>query len=425
MGHATVSAGAQDPAAVPTLVFPAPGRTGDNAHADEDREFHSTALKDLKDSGAFHLLGAGKVPGGKEADLMFRFVAHSLAQGNLLIEGECINLATGAVVLNKRIMGQTAVVDRMAHRMVDFLVGKVTGTPGVADSTIVFARSTAPGIQEIFGVDRDGRNQRQLTAFGSLTIQPAVARDGRLAFVTYKGGPPQIWGQGRAGGPFQLMYPKASAAGTALSDLAWSPDGQRLCFVQESRQGLAAIQVLDLRSGRIAQVSEPGHAAKAPCWSPQGTTLAFISDREGTPQVYTMAADGGQLRRLTGDPAPKGRVAWNPREDRIACTATAGRQSELFTLAPDGTGRQHVLSSPEPVASLCWSPDGRSLLLGLQAGKASRLRVVGLDGKTQDLGGTLAGVQCPQWVQNPDPALARARLDPFPPYPVPALIGAP
>jgi TolB protein len=414
---APMSATAQDRAAkpplfpaMPTLVFPSLALPGANGHSDDAREFRATALRDLKDSGAFHLTSPARTPGG--ADLMFRFVSHSLARGKLIIEGECINLATGAVVLKKRFMGQTAVVDRMAHRMVDFLVGTVTGTPGVADSSVVFARATAPGIKEIYGVDRDGRNLRQLTRFGSLTIHPAVSRDGRLAFVTYKGGPPQIWGQQKPSGPFQLLYPKAGEAGRELSDLAWSADGRRLCFVQETRQGLADIQVLDPASGKAARITD-GHTDRSPCWNPDGTALAFISDREGVPQVFTMASDGSQPRRLTGDPAPKACVAWSPKGDRIAFTAGA----DLCTIAPDGSARQKLLSSAAPVAALCWAPDGRSLLLGLPDG---HLRIATLDGKLQELGPGLEGGQWPQWVQNPAPVLARAQGEP---YPVPGLLG--
>ncbi|MDR3669532.1 MAG: hypothetical protein P4L36_01735 [Holophaga sp.] len=416
---APVSAKAQDRAAkpsllpaMPTLVFPSLSLPG-NGHSDDAREFRATALRDLRDSGAFHLMSPSKTPGG--ADLMFRVVSHSLARGKLIIEGECINLATGAVVLKKRFMGQTAVVDRMAHRMVDFLVGTVTGTPGVADSRIVVARAKAPGIKEIFGVDRDGRNLRQLTSFGSLTIHPAVARDGRLAFVTYKGGPPQIWGQVKPSGPFQPLFPRTGEAGKELSDLAWSTDGRRLCFVQENRQGLADIHVLDPASGQVARITE-GHINRSPSWNPDGTALAFISDREGTPQVFIMASDGSQVRRLTGDSAPKAFVAWNAKGDRIAYSSGA----DLFTIAPDGSSRQKLLSGPEPVAALCWAPDGRSLLLGLPAG---RLRIATLDGKLQELSPGLDG-QWPQWIQNPAPVLARAQGDPFPPFPVPALLGA-
>lgn len=428
---------AGSPAPLPTLIFPPLAPSAGDARSDDAKEFHATALRDLKDSGVFRLLtgprssdgqtGKGsRVAGG---DLMLRFVSHSVARGKLLVEGECINLATGAVVVKKSFLGQTAVVDRMAHRLVDFLVGKVTGTPGVADSSIVFARATAPGIQEIFGADRDGRNQRQLTAFGSLTTYPSIAADGRLAFVTYKGGPPQIWGQLRPRAPFTLIYPKGSPAGLALSDLAWSPDGQRLCFVQESRKGLSDLQLLDLGSGQVTRLTEPGHTSRRPSWSPDGASLAFLSDRDGSSQVYLMASDGSHVRRLTSDPAPKDSVAWGGqggqglRGDRIAYSARLDTATGLFTIAPDGSGRQQAATIPGALGALCWAPDGRSLLLGLGHGADARLRIAGLDGQLRDFAGGLEGSQFPQWVQNPAPGTARA-TDPALAYPVPALLGA-
>ncbi len=261
------------------------------------------------------------------------------------------------------------------------------------------------------------------TAYGSLTLHPAVASDGKLAFVTYKGGPPQIWGQIQPKGPCQLMYPKDGQAGMELSDLAWSPDGQRLGLVQGSRKGLKDILVLDLRSGRVAQLTQAGHTSWSPSWSPDGTAIAYLSDRDGAPQVYLMASDGNQVRRLTTDPAPKVGVTWSAKGDRIAYSARAAGQSELYTLAPDGTGRQRVLSTPEPVDSLCWAPDGRSLLLGSKAGNDSHLRIVALDGTIQALVESADGRQFPQWIQNPAPAFARTR-GPSTPYPIPALLGA-
>lgn len=417
--------------ALPTLTTPSYSPPAPDSRSDDAREFRTTALRDLKESGAFQMLKPARASAGSGtssfefrpiagADLMLRLVSHSLTRGKLLIDSECINLATGAVVLQKSFMGQTAAVDRMAHRMVDFLVGKVTGTPGVADSTFIFARQTAPGIKEIFEMDRDGHNQRQRTAYGSLTIHPAVSGDSKLAFVTYKGGPPQIWGQVQPEGPRQLLYPKDGQAGMELSDLAWSPDGQRLGFVQGTRKGLADIQVLDLRSGRVALLTPGGHTSRSPSWSPDGSAIAYLSDRDGAPQVFLMASDGSHVRQLTSDPVPKACVAWSAKGDRIAYSARAEGQSDLFTCAPDGTGARKLLSTPEPVGALCWAPDGRSLLLGSTAGGDSRLRIVALNGTVQALEGGLDGRQFPQWIQNPE----RTAAGPSSHYPVPALLGA-
>jgi TolB protein len=403
----------------PTLVLLASGLPDAGASLDAVRRFTATALRDLKESGAFHLLDAGEPRDGDAdslgfwrkagANLLVRFASRSLAQGRLLIESELINLETGAVVLKKSYMGETAASTRMAHRMSDFVVGKVTGTQGVADSTIVVARATGPGLQEIFGLDRDGRSPRQLTFFNSLTTRPALAADGRLAFVTYKGGPPQIWGQLRPQDRFQRLFPAEGAPGLELSGLAWSPDGTRLCFVQEDRKGQAAIHLLDLRSGRTVQLTGTGHSSSCPSWSPDGAELAFLSDQGGTPQVYRMASDGSRVRQLTSDPGAKTCVAWNAQGDRIGYAAAADGGTGLFIMSADGTGRQKLAASAEPLESLCWAPDGRWLLFGLRAADGARLRVAGLDGKVRDLGDGPGGGQFPQWAQNPVPVAALAQ----------------
>lgn len=413
------------PARTPTLVLLASQLPGPGAQLDAVRRFKATALHDLKESGVFRLLDPnGAARGGEPAPLSFwrgaganlavRFASRSLAQGKLLIESECINLETGAVVLTKRFTGEAAAATRMAHRLVDVVVGWVTGTQGVADSTILCARPAGPGISEIFSMDRDGRNLRPVTAFGSLTGHPAVAPDGRLACVTYKGGPPQIWAQLQPGGPFQRLYPRTGAPGLELSDLAWAPDGGRLAFVQEDRRGLAAIHVLDVRTGQVAQLTPGGRTSRSPSWNPAGTELAFLSDLDGTPQVYLMGADGSRVRRLTADAAPKACVAWNAQGDRIACVARQEGRYDLLTLAPAGAGVQRVASSTEPVGSLCWAPDGRWLLYGLSGRAGSRLRIASLDGKVKDLGDGLANGQDPQWTLNPRVQAPLAQLTPFP-----------
>ena len=49
-----------------------------------------------------------------------------------------------------------------------------------------------------------------------------------------------------------------------------------------------------------------------PAWSPQGTHLVFVSERDGNPEIYLMAADGSNLRRLTDNTADDSEPAWSP-----------------------------------------------------------------------------------------------------------------
>ncbi len=49
-----------------------------------------------------------------------------------------------------------------------------------------------------------------------------------------------------------------------------------------------------------------------PAWSPDGSRIAFTSDRDGNAEVYVMNADGSDLTRLTNNPAEDDAPAWSP-----------------------------------------------------------------------------------------------------------------
>ena len=418
--------------AKPTLVYLAPSPSGSQALQPEAKEFHRAALGDLAACKSFQLLDPASVPTGGErpttktwraagAQFLLRIISKPLGRGRVLFESECVNLETGALVLKRVFVGEAEGVHRMAHRLIDFLVGKLTGTPGVADSTIVFARQTSPGIMEIYGMDRDGRSLRQWTSFGSLSTHPALSGDGKLALVTYKGGPPEIWGQLQPMGPFQRFNPATGGPGQSLSDLAWAPDNQNLAFVQAAPKGCTDIYVLNTLSNRTTRLTQGGHANLGPCWSPRGAELAYLSDRTGTAQVFIMASNGSHPRQLTSDSTAKQCVAWSAQGDRIAYGSRSNGTSTLFTLAPDGGDLRQVITTAAAIESLCWAPDGRSLLFGIRSGHTACLRLANLDGTIQDLAPGQGSSEYPQWVRNhlPSPSLTLAEHSAVPPEPAP------
>ena len=86
-----------------------------------------------------------------------------------------------------------------------------------------------------------------------------------------------------------------------------------------------------------------------PAWSPDGTEIAFRSERSGEPEIWIMDADGTDQRRLTDGLSP----AWSPDGSLIAYSWIEG----LTVIRPDGTGRR-VLPGTEGGEYPSWSPDG-------------------------------------------------------------------
>jgi len=249
-------------------------------------------------------------------------------------------------------------------------------------------------------IDRDGSNILPLTDHKSLTLSPTVAADGRLAYMTYKGGSPEIWGQMTTGGPHVRIYPKGGKVEGHCFAPAWSPDGKRLAFVQGDRRGNSDVMVLDLASGRVRRLTDSSCINTEPCWNPAGTQLAFTSDREGTPQIYLMEEDGSNIRRLTQEGGYNASPAWAPGGSMIAYVSRFEGKFDLFVYKL-GEGKSYqittgVASSESP----SWSPDERRLVFSSGSRGGMQLYTIDLSGNTLRRLTEFSGCQSPKWTRS-------------------------
>ena len=79
---------------------------------------------------------------------------------------------------------------------------------------------------------------------------------------------------------------------------SWSPDGSRLVFVSD-RDGNSEIYVMDVDGQNQTRLTDSDGWDVSPSWSPDGSRLAFVSDRDGNSEIYVMDADGQNQTRLT------------------------------------------------------------------------------------------------------------------------------
>ena len=129
-----------------------------------------------------------------------------------------------------------------------------------------------------------------------------------------------------------------------------------------------------------------------PAWSPDGTHVAFVSNRPVTeaekrsaygppPRLYTMAADGTDVRRLAtgGASVAWRRPAWSPDGRSIAVN---GRRQEeevkgLYVVQAGGAG---FVRLSDAVSGGAWSPDGSRLAFAKPDGALVRLVTIAADG---------------------------------------------
>lgn len=395
------------------VALPAPKSTG-LPEATVTGDFQGVLSRDLEEAGPFTVIQKG-LPASTDpssykawtdtgAEWLVTNTITRSAGGDLEVMLQVVDVMaaqakSAKAVFSKRYTGKEGALRRIAHKIADDLMQRLTGEAGVASTRIVFVREVSKGIKEIYQADRDGAGPAALTAFRSLTLSPSVAPDGRLAYVTYKGGAPEIWGQRTPGGPQVKLYPPAGNAEGHCFCPSWSPDGKRLAFVQGDRRGNTDIMVLDLASGRVRRLTDSNCINTDPSWNPAGTQLAFTSDRQGGPQVFLMGDDGSNVRQLTREGTYNTSPAWSPSGSMIAYVSRFEGKFDLFVYKL-GEGKSYqittgVASSESP----SWSPDERRIVFSSGNRGGMQLYTTDLSGNTLRKLINFDGCQSPKWTR--------------------------
>ncbi|HET9729949.1 MAG TPA: hypothetical protein VFR41_11035, partial [Acidimicrobiia bacterium] len=143
---------------------------------------------------------------------------------------------------------------------------------------------------------------------------------------------------------------------------AYSPDGATVAFVS-NRDGNSEIFRAAADGSNITQLtSTSGVTNRSPKWSPDGSKIVFVSDRDGHDQLYTMSAtDGSLVTRITNEAADSETPSWSPDGNTVAFSRIGNNGGDIYAIAPDGTN-EHSLIATGSNSHPDWSPDGSQIL---------------------------------------------------------------
>jgi TolB protein len=150
---------------------------------------------------------------------------------------------------------------------------------------------------------------------------------------------------------------RLTSNGAGNREPAWSPDGKKIAYVSE-RDGNPEIYVMNADGSDSARLTRSPGIDSSPAWSPGGTQLALISDRDGAPEVYVMNLDGSEVTRFTFDMAVCADPAWSPDGDWLAYSSTRDGDAEIYRVSADRFQTYRVTFSTGDDLSPSWSPDG-------------------------------------------------------------------
>lgn len=285
---------------------------------------------------------------------------------------------------------------KQMHKLADQIYKALFQGEGVANSRLLYcvqmknAQGNSPWISEVWESDWDGGNARQITRESSYSVtplfipaDPQYATD-RFLYVSYKNGQPKIFIASLKEGRGERFI---SLRGNQLLP-AISSRRDKIAFICDAggRADLF-LQHFHAEKGEMGKpfqlFSYPRSSQASPSFSPDGSKIAFVSDKDGVPRIYIIPATFSPKRALpiliTKKNPESSCPAWSPDGKKLAYSArtTGVRQIWIYDFATKeerqltfGTGNKENPS---------WAPDSLHLVFNSTDQDLSELYIVNLN----------------------------------------------
>ena len=144
-----------------------------------------------------------------------------------------------------------------------------------------------------------------------------------------------------------------------------SPDGRFIVFTrtwvdQMKDQSRSNLWLANADGSRVRELTRGGWRDSGPVWSPDGTRIAFLSDRDGTNQLHVTYVDTGEVAQLTHLQRAPSSLTWSPDGKRIAFTQTIPDEEPILRVElPKRPRGAEWARGATLVDRLSWARDGR------------------------------------------------------------------
>ena len=192
----------------------------------------------------------------------------------------------------------------------------------------------------------------------------------------------------------------------------WSPDGSKIAYVVTTGDiGSSArdreIYVMNADGTNKTNVSNNSAWDYSPTWSPDSSRIAFVTQRDGVGKIYGMEADGSNQENLTNTPFFEDSLplweytpTWSPDGSKIAYRRNVEHDVAVFVMNADGTNQTNMTPSLEWAEEPNWSPDGAKLAFETVdfSAQSRNVYIVDADGSNlTDLTAETEGAWGPIW----------------------------
>jgi TolB protein len=300
--------------------------------------------------------------------------AFTLAGPDVNLEIYLYNVGKSELVLGKKYRGTVSAARRIAHTFSNDVMKALTGKDGMFLSKIVAASDRGGGqFREIYIMDWDAANPLKVSNHFSLALSPTWSPDGKK--IAYTATVQRA--RTRLRNHDMFVYELASGRRSLVSfhqglntGAFFAPDSNHL-FLTISDGSRPDIYKINLDGTIAARITNgPAGAMNVePAVSPDGTKIAYSSDRSGRPMIYVANIDGSNPVRKTFAGQFNSSPAWSPDGKKIAFAGQEADHFDIFVMnAADGSEMIRLTKAPRPNGKMAnnedpsFSPDGRFVM---------------------------------------------------------------
>jgi TolB protein len=255
------------------------------------------------------------------------------------------------------------------------------GGKSLVGTRIVFV-SDRTSSKEIWVMNWDGTDQRQLTNYRSISSFPSASPDGHtVAFTTWAVGYPAIQMFSLDSGRKLPFYNQRASMNAFVT---FTPDSKRIIFSSTLGGGNAQLYMANVDGSGLHRLTASGAIEVEPKINPKtGTDLVDVSGRSGLPQIYHMTLEGTDVQRLSAGTGEATNPSWSPDGDHIVFAWTKGFEPGNYNIFLMDVSTQQVtqLTANEGRnENPSFAPDGAHIVYGSKRGRESQIWVMNADG---------------------------------------------
>ncbi len=286
-----------------------------------------------------------------------------------------------AQMIGKTYLGSldAAGATKVAHEFASDIL-KLFGVESLFGTRIFFV-SNRSGNKEMWSMDFDGQNQKQVTFYKTISTMPSVSLDGsRLAFTSFLSGTPQIVVHSTE---TNRRLPFFNQQASLNAGMSFMPDGKRVIY-SSSISGYPNLYNSDINGAGIHRLTSGRYIDVEPKINPKtGNDIVFVSGRGGPQQLYRMGIEGTDVERLTTGEGQASNPSWHPNGSHIAFSWTRGYDPGNFNVfIMDVADKQYVqlTHGAGRNENPYWAPDGRHIVFASNRSGSMQIYTMLADG---------------------------------------------